>query len=242
MRRYNLILMIFLLLCSCATPHGKPTSMVQQHGKLAPRGWWYARFKIQWPADTKPQWYLDAAIAREVVQPVLEAYGSQITLWRFHRRAARDNTGHQFSFIFYSGKQSANLIYSGIRKNRFLQLLLSDGKVIKVLYDDTGLLKKPNIQDTSDPHWSMEIQRSWPYFIMGASQMWLRMLDQLWDEYEKDHPSSTFEEQLESYKKVNDSLTYLWEDQCGHALLHHLYALFGYAPVKVRQADILMRF
>ncbi len=242
MRKLYVISLLFLVLCSCAvsprTQIGKPAAPVT----AAVKGWWYARFQIQWPEDSKPSWYIDAAIADQVIKPALRTYETEIDLWRFHRRAVRDDVGHQFSFIFYTNQQSANLIYSNIKENPFLQLLQSGGQVVKVRYDDTSVIKKPNIQDTSDPRWSIEVQKSWPYFIMGASNMWLDILDQLWNEYEQQHPSLTFETQLEAYHNIYDSLTYLWQEECGHALLHHLYALFGYVPVKVRKADLLMRF
>ena len=62
--------------------------------------WWYVRFRLVWPDEEEPDWSLDALIAHQIVAPVLEQYDDQIQLWRFHRRAARDSSGHQFSFIF----------------------------------------------------------------------------------------------------------------------------------------------
>ena len=47
------------------------------------------------------------------------------------------------------------------------------GLIIKDSYDDTSQITKPNIGDTSDLNWSSPVKKSWPYFMMGVSQMWL---------------------------------------------------------------------
>ena len=62
----------------------------------SPMGWRHARFRLKWPEGEEPAWHWDLAIARDVVAPVLNAHGHRIRLWRFHRRAARDNAGHRF--------------------------------------------------------------------------------------------------------------------------------------------------
>jgi len=241
-RRLCLFVFAALVLSSCTTVPKMPPTATGPATKIPIKGWWYARFKILWPDDSKPYWHVDAAIAHRVIRPILQAHANDIELWRFHRRAARDSAGHQFSFIFYASSKSAAKIYGDIRSNEFLQWLKDEGWVKKVAYDDTSVISRPDKGDTSDPNWSKEIKESWPYYIMGASRTWLSTLTQICQEYQEDHPSLTFEQQLQAYKKIYDSLTYLWQEEGGHAFLHHLYALFGYVPVKVRQADLLMRF
>jgi len=59
----------------------------------AKKGWWYARFKMDWPQDADPAWYVDYILAHKVISPVLDEYGREISLWRFHRRAVRDKSG-----------------------------------------------------------------------------------------------------------------------------------------------------
>ena len=70
-------------------------------------GWWFARFRMHWPAEEQVNWHLDLLIAHRIVAPALARYGDEIRLWRFHRRAVRDQAGHQFSFIFYASAQTA---------------------------------------------------------------------------------------------------------------------------------------
>ena len=35
----------------------------------------------------------------------------------------------------------------------------------------------PNIYNTSDPHWSAEIQKNWPSYFMGASSVLLKPIE-----------------------------------------------------------------
>ena len=74
-------------------------------------GWWHARFRMNWPPDTDPIWYMDLYLAHQVILPLFQAHQNDIHLWRFHRRAARDGAGRQFSFIFYASPRAARNIF-----------------------------------------------------------------------------------------------------------------------------------
>ena len=73
-------------------------------------GWWYARFFIERPADEPPRWYIGTLIGGEVIAPVFDRHYQDILIWRVHRRAANDDYGHVFSFIFYSSAVGAQRI------------------------------------------------------------------------------------------------------------------------------------
>ncbi len=104
-----------VMLAGCASV-GPGVSPVPPTAKEATgpsqNGWWYARFVMNWPADKEPSWYIDPLLAHRVVSPVLDRYGNDIVLWRFHRRAARDQAGHQFSFIFYATPETAREVFA----------------------------------------------------------------------------------------------------------------------------------
>jgi hypothetical protein len=207
--------------------------------ETAGRGWWYASFAINWPQGAEPAWYMDLLLAHRVISPVLAAYRSEIMLWRFHRRAARDKAGHQFSFIFYSSRQTARNVYDAIRRNRILMALEMDGSIIRESDDDTNVIKRPNIEDTSDRSWAPVIQKTWPYYIMGVSRMWLNLIADLADNTAGGKTADSPEELKVLYQKVNKSVTELWQREGGHAFLHHLNALFGYEPVIIREQRLM---
>jgi len=195
--------------------------------------WWRVKFRIHWPKqDEQPSWPMDVLLAHRIVAPVLAQYRDTIELWRFHRRAGRDGAGHQFSFIFYATPRTAARIYTALQADPLLQQLQS----VKTLYTPTHKDDEPHIESTSDPNWPTVIQKSWPYFIMGVSEMWLDLIDQII----KENPGTadpTLEELEQYYAEVNDAVTLLWRRQGQHAFLHHLNAVFGYEPLLIRETS-----
>ncbi|MGA2400308.1 MAG: hypothetical protein ABSG91_01210 [Syntrophobacteraceae bacterium] len=196
------------------------------------KAWWYARFQINWPQDEGPSLDTDLLIAHRIVSPVLDRYKKDIPLWRFHRRAARDEAGHRFSFIFYTTAATARKIYAAINSSAVLGQLKSEGVILLVLLDDTNTIARPGVEDVSDRNWSPPLQKAWPYFIMGASQTWLDLISQYADDGRR-RPVSTAE-MLAFYREIGQQVETTWKKEGGHAFLHHLNALFGYGPVNLR--------
>jgi len=191
---------------------------------------------IDWPQEEEqPAWHLDCLLAKEVVEPVLLTESLKIPLWRFHRRAARDSSGHNFGFLFYSSSGDAMRIFDALRVQPALKELQQRGKVVRLAFDDPANPGKDAVEATSDPQWPLPLQKSWPHYIMGASRMWLDLLDQLVDQY----PGASRDEAL--YRKVQEEINALWRTWGEHALLHHLNALFAYQPLLIRQS-IPVRF
>jgi hypothetical protein len=154
----------------------------------------------------------------------------------------RDKSGHQFSFIFYASRETAHQIYDSLKSNALLKEMMDKGLVVQDIYDDTSEIAKSNIEDTSDDNWSPQIQRSWPYFIMGVSQMWLTSIGEIAGDLSAGYRPSSLQEILAFYQQVNENLKRSWQEEGGHSMLHHLYAIFGYEPVKIDKADILIGF
>ena len=194
-------------------------------------GWWSARFRMYWPPEEEPFWHTDLLIAHKIVAPVFLQYKDRIYLWRFHRRATRDGAGHQFSFIFYASAQTAYQVFDTLRSNALLTEMAYTGRVIEEVYDNPDRITKPRIKDTSDPNWPSLIQKSWPYYIKGVSQMWLNLITETVADMPTPDAPLSLDEYEELYKEVNATVTSLWENNGRHAFLHHLNALFGYKPV-----------
>jgi hypothetical protein len=194
--------------------------------------WWYASFRLNWPQDQDPWLNADLLIAHRIISPVLERNRKNIALWRFHRRAARDEAGHRFSFIFYATAAKARTIYADIDSSPILDRMKAEGLIEKVTFDDTGTVKRAGIEATSDRSWSPPLQKAWPYFIMGVSQTWLDLIARYAAGGRKE-PASTAE-MLAFYDEVGKEVEAAWKNEGGHAFLHHLNALFGYGPVRLR--------
>ena len=233
--RCGLLLIVTALLvlsgCAAVTPveDDTPASLAPGATDTLPdgEGWWYARFHIDWPEDSPIRWHMGTLIGGEVIAPVFDEYYQDIYIWRVHRRASRDG-GHIFSFIFYSTPQGAQRIYTAIQNNGVVKSLLDSGQLTRVDVDDVTRITRPNIEDTSDARWAEPVQKTWPAMIMGASRMWLDMVSELAAE---EYATSDLDEK---YRKVQDGLTDLWQDQGQHAMLHHLNAVYAYQPLLMR--------
>jgi hypothetical protein len=231
-----LLILLMMVIIGCAA---MGTGTAQSPETLAPpspeiassKGWWSAKFRMHWMAEEPAKWHLDLLIAHKIVGPAMAQHKDEIRLWRFHRRAVRDQTGHQFSFIFYASADTAYQVFNMLRSNELLTEMKSAGMIIKDQYDNTDRITKPRIEDTSDESWPPSIQKNWPYFIMGASQMWLNLISEaIADMPNPDSPLSLQEDE-ELYKNANAAISELWQEQGQHAFLHHLSALFGYRAI-----------
>ena len=244
--RYGLVsvISIFLMLsiAGCATSIERKAMQTIEPPPIeiaSSDGWWSVRFHVKWPQEEEPSWHADLLIAHKIVAPVLLQYEDRIRLWRFHRRAVRDEAGHRFSFIFYSSADTAFQVFDILRSNALLAEMAYSGRIIEEIYDNPDRITKPRIKDTSDPRWPSAVQKSWPYFIMGVSQMWLNLIAETVADRPTPETPSGLDEYEEFYKEVNTTITSLWEDSGRHAFLHHLNALFGYAPITFYEKRML---
>ena len=194
-------------------------------------GWWRVRFRMNWPPDTDPVWHMDLYLAHQVIMPLLEKNKKDIYLWRFHRRANRDGAGRQVTFYFYSPSRTAQKIFDALQSNPILIDTLSAGVIDDIVYDNPANIERPNIDDTSDKKWPLSIQKTWPYYITGVSQMWLNLVAEIADRDLQDDRPATLEDIESFYRQVDETVTELWQKNGRHAFLHHLNAVFGYEPL-----------
>ncbi len=234
-RGYSLaaaLVMTVMMGCATLRPVASPDLRpIEAKAQNPENGWWCARFVMQWPEERTPSWHIDLFLAHEIISPVLYQHKNHIVLWRFHRRATRDDTGHQFSFIFYASPETAREIYHAIKSDTRLAAMKRAGVIIRDSYDDTSRMSEPNVEDTSDLDWSSPIRKSWPYYMMGASQMWLNLITEIAREISKETKPSSVQDIEAFYQQVNAALQAVWREEGGHAFLHHLNALFEYESV-----------
>lgn len=227
------MLLLALVLNACAT--WAPASIVeqQQQVQVEPKsksgnGWYAVRFSILWEKGKEPQWYIGTLITGEIISPLLRQSQQEIACWRIHRRAVRDKTGHVLSFIFYSSESDASMIYQGFKDHRLLAELITEHQVDRVEYDSLYRNIQIKIADTSDPSWPENMRSSWPFFMMGVSQMWLEQIRS----FKKEDLSEP--DMQQRYMTIQSRITALWQQQGQHALLHHLSALYAYEPLFTR--------
>ncbi len=193
--------------------------------------------KAEPPVEDKefiqPSWHVGSLIADQVLAPLIKQHGNDIFMWRFHRRAGNDAKGHQFSFIFYTDQQQADKVIAQIQAHPLVVQMLEEGVLHKMAYPETDKIDKPLLSDTADKKWPDEIKKSWPLFIMGASQMWLMQLETIAQAHEDYQEDMSLEEMLAFYEDVQLTMDEMWREQARHAYFHHMSGLYAYEKVLV---------
>lgn len=208
--------------------------------ELDARQWWQLRFRLAWPQRQQPDFSRHLLLAEQLLLPALLEHEQRLTLWRFHRRANRDDAGHQFSLIFLSDEITAKQLYRDIEQQPLTRWLLQQGMIERVHFSSRSEAQLAALEQTSDPVWPIEIQRSWPWFIMGASQTWLKLLQQISSDQSRDdsHTPMDYPALLTHYQTVDVELTQQWQQFGQHAYLHHLNAIFGYQPLQIHNRQL----
>jgi hypothetical protein len=194
------------------------------------RFWWQLRFKLVWPEGEQPDFSRHLLVAEQLLLPVIVEHRAGMPLWRFHRRAARTPAGNQFSLLFFSDRDTASAIHEQVASDPLTGWLTDQGLIERVRFDQRSPEELGRLELTSDENWPLEIQQSWPYFIMGASQAWLMQVQALSAAQGLDG-SLDYPSLLDHYREVDTRLNTQWRENGQHAYLHHLNAIYGYQPL-----------
>jgi hypothetical protein len=225
----GLALVCATVLAGCASlapvPPAQPSQSTHSHPGQA---WQRIRFFHHWPEGEDPAWHVDALVAHRVVGPALARHRDEIALWRFHRRANGDAAGHSLSFLAYAPASTNDALCTELRSDPLVRQLIQERVLDKLVCSADG----GEIDATSDPSWPLELQRTWPYFIMGVSETWLRLIDEYARAAEPGDPAN-LHGALQRYREIEDRVSATWTDEGAHAFLHHLNGIFGYEPVYV---------
>ena len=241
--RFGVLFIASLLLSACTStvttrsPGTFEAAAIDPAPELGNLAWWQLRFKLSWPPGEAPDFSEHLLLAEQVLLPLLMEHQQSFPLWRFHRRAGRDTSGHQFSLIFLTDDNTAAEIGRSIDGDDLLAWLKQRKMLEKTSLKRRGAEELARLEETSDRNWPMDIQRSWPWFIMGASASWLTQVQQI-SQRGGLPDSATYSQLHEHYRKVNSEMNAQWRDFGQHAYFHHLSALYGYQPVKIRSSEL----
>ncbi|MBN8550073.1 MAG: hypothetical protein J0M12_12215 [Deltaproteobacteria bacterium] len=230
-----LLTFIFLTACSAKTTAPSPLLIADSQrlsASVEQAYWWHSDIHVHWPMGENPDWAVDAMLANEVFAPIVMNQSSAPLLWRFHRRAMRDASGQNFSFIFYASSDRAKEILRKIDADETLKQLSSVGIVERVNSGSFAAAPLPQIEGTSAPGWPPSLQRAWPYFIMGASATWLDLIRQEAQTAELDRRD--VRTTLEGYRRVSKNIDAIWYEYAQRAFFHHLSAMFAYPEFQMK--------
>jgi len=206
-------------------------SSAQPNSVESEKGWWEIGFHQRYGHDDEIRWEYDALIALKVLKPILEKE-KEIKLWRFHRRAVADRDAHRFGFFFYATQKIGEGVYQQVNEQPLIKKLLNNRQIDRLSFYNINKKLRSDIGDTSDKKWPVELQKTWPYFIMGVSQTWLGLVEHYYSEL-KLSDNADLDEQLKGFKQVSDKIDLIWKYNGNHAFLHHLNALFAYQELYI---------
>ncbi len=234
----SILLLTLLCLGGCAHFSGleQERSVTMVSGNAMPmadgNGQWHQLcFRLAFDANDETDFSLDLILADRVIKPVLLTERQHMPLWRFHRRAAPDATGHQFSFFYFSDADTEERVREMVDANPVLAEIRHRGKLLSLRYDCRSKTGIDEIDALSDPNWDPLIQQTWPSFIMGVSATWLQLIEAISQDMDQTEEDDLFTH----YARVEARLVTLWQNQGQHAYLHHLNAIFGYEPLLFRK-------
>lgn len=223
-------------LAGCAQAPSQPDEILPWPGirteSARQNYWWQVCARMPFDQEGQPRWSMDLVLADQIIGPALLRHQSRIALWRFHRRAAHDATGHQFSLLFYADPLTAEQLIADVKGSALLPELLEAGFVTQLEAPCHTSGTRAEVEGASDPNWAPPLQRTWPYFAMGFSAHWLTLIRDLTRDHRLD--SSEPAEVLAYYADIDVQVSRLWREQGGHAYLHHLNAMFAYEPILIR--------
>ena len=227
--RILLFLMVACCLVSLSCSNGRRSPIFVgtpvAHNVVTERHCWRAlRIQLEWKRGTEADGTAHLLLADQVVRPVLESKSGEVLLWRVHRRAKRDESGNQFSVLLFGEPNRVAHILKRIQEHPLVQRMQRQGLIVGIREE---LGRSGELSAMSDPSWPKELQLAWPSFAMGASQVWLELLNQHTGD-SRPSQAEELEELLRYYEGVEDKLTENWREFGKHAFLHHLSAIFGY--------------
>jgi hypothetical protein len=199
--------------------------------------WYSFNFRICRPPDQEPRWWIDILILDCIVRAVVSDETLSIGLWRVHRRAALDESGHEFTFDCFITEATANAVDDYVQRDAALSFLVTQQLLVK----PNGYSMKErggSLNSISRETWPAELQEAWPFYIHGVCRALLWMIEAIRratpDCPDVRQPGVDADVVKRSYQGFGQRLGNEWRDYGHDAFLHHLNAVFAYQPLLVR--------
>jgi len=193
--------------------------------------WQRLNFKIKWDRKTPARFFIDLILLDLLIKPAMDKFRAEVFSWTFHRAVVLgEPEGHMLNFNVYSDIGTAEKILDFIKlhENYILVKNYFEESELKII--DIG----SNIEAIAGGiKASKEILKSWHYFMMGACDMYLDLIQETKNKLAKtidmNNPS-----QLEGYyQEIQNDINKEWHEGGQHAFFHFLSEIFGYPPIKL---------
>lgn len=196
---------------------------------------WHAqKLVIGLPDGGKPDWWIDFMLIDTVIRDCMSATRGELRLWRIHRRAAADTSGHVLSFFYMSTGETHGDVSRQFAQHQVTTALIAAGLVLRHDVAELG----GSLEATSDPNWPDPLRRAWPHFVSGVSATFLELIDQVRTSTQPSPSVESTEELRSYYTDLMEQVDCIWREHGSHAFFHHVNAIFGYTPVVARPRAI----
>lgn len=189
--------------------------------------WYRINLKLKCKDISNPEFFVALAILDLLFVPAVKTFRKDLECWRFHWSSTNED-GHRLKLFFKTSHQKADEIIKFINSLDFCAFAKKEYlETQEIKYEVFGQANNTKIEVISDEGWPEEIQKSWPYFIMGASDMVIALIEEV-KKKQKDELNQDDKTKLEEYyKKVEVDIALVWKGYGNHAFFHHLALLLG---------------
>lgn len=195
------------------------------------KNWNRLSFKIKWDRSSPARFFIDLILLDLLIKPAIDKFRSEIFSWTFHRSAApNDPDGHMLKFNVYTDVEIAQKILDFIKLHENYNLVKNYFEENELKIMDIG----SNIEAIAGGVGaSKEILKSWHYFMMGACDMYINLIEETKNKLAKTIDKND-QKQLESYyQDIQNDIASQWHEGGQHAFFHFLSEIFGYPPIKL---------
>ncbi len=195
--------------------------------------WHCINLKLKCKDVSNPEFFVALAILDLLFAPAVKKFRKDFECWRFHWSSTQ-NDGHRLKFFFKTSSKKAGEITKFINDLGFCAFAKSE-------YIETEEIKSEifgqcesssKIETISDENWPGEIQKSWPHYIMGVSDMAIALVEEAKKKQEELNQSDKVKLE-EYYKKVEVDVALMWKKYGNHAFFHHLALMLGNKEIAV---------
>lgn len=171
-------------------------------------------------------------VINEIFKPIIRNNNEKLEwkYWRYHARSSDDLTN--IKLIIYTDENNFNIFKDLMEKGKDkLDEEISKTLTFADCKDQGDTDRYYEIGGSSTPTWPKELQNTFPVYIQGACDTYLRIIDEFEKSLIKQKGKLSF---ISYYQELYNKIKFLWYANGWGSFCHHLGACFLYEPISFR--------
>ena len=198
--------------------------------------WHLINLKLKCEDISKPDFFVALIILDLLFAPAVKKFRKDFECWRFHWSSTNED-GHRLKLFFKTSSQKAEDITQLINSLDFCAFAKKEYLETQEIKQELFPPDKPDIsskiETISEENWPEEIKKSWPYYIMGASDMVITLIEEVKKKQADELDKNDKTKLEEYYKKVEVNMALAWKRYGNHAFFHHLALVLGNKEIAI---------